>query len=854
MLFQSMNTSAWGFTFDCTLDEVNASSFKGLCAMGCVIGQDNAGHQLYLGPELLLIKCSGLLSRMNKLHRCRQFFFFAFVVILSLGGVAHADTFNVDTNLDEPDLDTFNSICDSSSGCSLRAAIMQANAGGGPHTINLPPNIYNLTITGPFDNTGAVGDLDIDNGTIITIQASAGGNASNVIIDGTTISDRVLHVMGGNSSNTITLKNIAIRNADTSEQGAGIYHESTGNLELDGVIITSNATSHANGGGGLYSNSGNATVTDSTISSNNSSVGDGGGIYNASGSVLSITSSTISSNTANNNGGGIYDYSTGTLTLSNVTITGNNSTGTSGGGGGGLYIDNGDANVTNVTLSNNSAPRGGGIYNQMGATGVTISDSTISSNNVTMIGGGIYSLRPITISDSTIQDNTALFNGGGLYNSNGATISGSTFNGNGPGTGALPSFKGGAIYNDADGPTIKNTTITGNYANESGGGIYNDGSNAIVNLNNATIAINTANYDDDILGTGTGGGVFNGPTAGAAINLSNTLIMANLNGVATPVSDDCDGTLTSQGYNWIEDNGPGCITPLGTGDQTGAGNTLGPLRNNGGPTETLALLSGSSAINAGNPAAPDGTPPECELTDQRGATRPEIVASTCDIGAYESYGPTDLSLSMSQVVNTVTAGQNITYTLTVTNKAVSGYATGVALVQNLPSPSNTTFVSADISSGGSCPAPTLPLLGILTCDIGTIANMDYKTVTVRLIATSAGSVSSDAVVTANETDTNLGDNTAGPINTTINAAGGCFIATAAYGSAMNKDVDTLRRFRDGYLLTNAPGQKFTELYYKYSPPLADSIRKSESLKKWVRASLIPLVSVSRLLAADDQQK
>lgn len=77
--------------------------------------------------------------------------------------------------------------------------------------------------------------------------------------------------------------------------------------------------------------------------------------------------------------------------------------------------------------------------------------------------------------------------------------------------------------------------------------------------------------------------------------------------------------------------------------------------------------------------------------------------------------------------------------------------------------------------------------------------------------------------------------------------GGCFIATAAYGSLVEPHVVLLQEFRDSYLLTNSPGQKFVSLYYTYSPPIADYIAEHEFLKKVVRVLLLPLIGLSYLL-------
>jgi hypothetical protein len=72
----------------------------------------------------------------------------------------------------------------------------------------------------------------------------------------------------------------------------------------------------------------------------------------------------------------------------------------------------------------------------------------------------------------------------------------------------------------------------------------------------------------------------------------------------------------------------------------------------------------------------------------------------------------------------------------------------------------------------------------------------------------------------------------------------CFIATAAYGTPMAEEIQILREFRDGYLLTNPVGQALVGLYYRVSPPIAEFITKHPSLKPIVRAGLVPAIAMS----------
>ncbi len=79
----------------------------------------------------------------------------------------------------------------------------------------------------------------------------------------------------------------------------------------------------------------------------------------------------------------------------------------------------------------------------------------------------------------------------------------------------------------------------------------------------------------------------------------------------------------------------------------------------------------------------------------------------------------------------------------------------------------------------------------------------------------------------------------------------CFIATAAYGSPMARDVRYLRAFRDQYLLTNKPGRWFVEQYYRLSPPLADELRAHDDWRAIVRFALSPLVALSKRLVSGE---
>jgi hypothetical protein len=172
--------------------------------------------------------------------------------------------------------------------------------------------------------------------------------------------------------------------------------------------------------------------------------------------------------------------------------------------------------------------------------------------------------------------------------------------------------------------SVINSTISGNSAESGGGGLGNHNDNGTVTLLQTTVTNNTADSDEN--DHGDGGGIHN---AGGTVTLTNTIVAGNTDGSAgpDPIHPDISGDITGNSYNLIGDTTGGMGSAGMYSDMASTDPLLGPLADNGGSTETHALLGGSPAINY----VPSS---ECILpVDQRGISRPQ--GSDCDIGAYE---------------------------------------------------------------------------------------------------------------------------------------------------------------------------------------------------------------------------
>lgn len=274
------------------------------------------------------------------------------------------------------------------------------------------------------------------------------------------------------------------------------------------------------------------------------------------------------------------------------------------------------------TISND----GGGILN---SGTLTLDRVAITQNHAANLGGGINNRYTLTVRDSSVVANTSQLGAGGLFNEGTAALIRSTFSLN-------TAYLGGGIYNYRS-MTIVDSTVAGNEALTDGGGIYAvENHDAATNIYSSTIAYNDA--DRDRQGAGYGGGIHIDTYLGGAFNIRNTLITGNTVG-NTPIYDDCavsnGAYVNSWGVNLIGTSA-GCLISTVAGTWNYFSGSLGGLQNNGGPTDTIALLSGgyNNAIDGGDPAQGCVDDAGATLaTDQRGFAR--TIGSACDIGAFE---------------------------------------------------------------------------------------------------------------------------------------------------------------------------------------------------------------------------
>jgi hypothetical protein len=315
---------------------------------------------------------------------------------------------------------------------------------------------------------------------------------------------------------------------------------------------------------------------------------DGGGTGAALSAVGANTALSLSGLTAQNGTPGIAVDAQARLLASNCSVTGS-TPGITGGSKSNVLLSGCDVSGNFAT-----SPTSGGGIRVTGIGNLSASDSKISDNS----GFGIETYALV------LERSTVSGNGGGGISLWKGKIDGSTISGN-TGEGGISSAVARPLL-----IKITNSTISGNSAG-TGGGI--NGTHPLL-LEHVTITANSASI--------AGGGLH----FVDKVTLKGTIIAGN----TAPTGPDCFGAdgaaARSSGTNLVEDTTSCTITPLGKSTLISADPLLGPLQNNGGTTDTHALLAGSPAIGVVT------APALCRKPDQRGVAR----SVPCDVGAYEA--------------------------------------------------------------------------------------------------------------------------------------------------------------------------------------------------------------------------
>jgi hypothetical protein len=494
------------------------------------------------------------------------------------------------------------------------------------------------------------GTLTVNGSTFTGNQASggigAGGAMYNYVgkaaISGSDFSANMASDGGAIASikGPLTVTNSTFE-SNQATGGFGGAISGTGTVTINGGAFTTNMAAS----GGALNASGTLTVSGATITGNIASGGRGGGILGV-GTLTVNNGSSIANNQAQA-GGGIWNN--GNLALSDVSIAHNSAAKT----GGGVYDSSGSVAVTGGSISSNQAGAGGGgIFINQGA--LTIEGGTqVAGNLAGGSGGGIDSLvAALSLNSITVSGNTATSSGGGVFSGGSLTVSIVEFFGNSGGS-------GGGLYNAALGHgTVTNATFDQNKAlTGSGGGVYNAGALAFTNAtiagnrsllgaglfsaSGSLTAVNATIAENSVTPSGHGGGV---DVSGGTVTIYNTIVAGNLKGSSTPddIFPSSAGTVSANSANNLLGAGAvGVLTDGVNGNHVGVANPhLGPLQDNGGPLETIALLTGSAAIDGGANAIAGVTVP---TYDERGAERGAALDSggihagnSADIGAYEA--------------------------------------------------------------------------------------------------------------------------------------------------------------------------------------------------------------------------
>ncbi|HEY7116327.1 MAG TPA: choice-of-anchor Q domain-containing protein [Tepidisphaeraceae bacterium] len=349
-------------------------------------------------------------------------------------------------------------------------------------------------------------------------------------------------------------------------------------------------------------------------------------VFSSTATALGMSGMTVTGGETNGAGGGLFagGPGAGDISLNDMVFTDNRAAGF----GGGIYVTNDHTlTIRNSKITGNTAAGGGGIFFFAGGS-LVMENTTISGNTALQTtsggGGGLYFAGTVTAAPPAgYMPGTLLIRNSTFSSNNSARVGG----------GIMVDGLIGALL-------VQNSTVSGNTAATLGGGLGGASGSGDITVQNSTIAGNTASGTSTLMG---GGGIGRTSILNNSLTLVNTIVSGNTNpgGGAPDIRTDAF-TTTHVNFSAIGSNS-GFTGASGSGNNlpAGANLMLGALADNGGPTQTRAVLSGSPLINAGSNAAT----PAALTTDQRGSGFPRILGTAVDIGAFErdSVRPTVVS-------------------------------------------------------------------------------------------------------------------------------------------------------------------------------------------------------------------
>ena len=420
--------------------------------------------------------------------------------------------------------------------------------------------IQGLSFTNGVNDTGYGGAIEASSRNLTVNNSTFSANGA-VAPDETDYGGAIAGYGGG----ALTVTNSAFENSFVASQGGAIYWE--GNATIASSTFTTNDAAFE--GGAIYhDNSGADGVLTVSSSAFNDNSGEPGGAIFSSGLAVNVTDSTFTQNTTagQNATGGAISVDGANLTVASSTFTQNSASPSISATGGAIYGVNSDMVISTSTFDGNtSTGDAGGVFGGSGGAALTITETTFKNNEAGYEGGAVKAMSGISASNSTFSENSA--------------------------TGHTNSSKGGAIH--GEGITLINSTVEGNRADGSGGGIY---ASAGLELYFVTLWSNTAPNGPSLTKSSAAHDMY---LAATVIGNPNPAVPTYTAGNCDVATGDDEVTqivvATHAGHTGSDLS---CDAPSSAATQMSIADVdFGALADNGGPTWTLLPGDNSGLID-----------------------------------------------------------------------------------------------------------------------------------------------------------------------------------------------------------------------------------------------------------------